>query len=248
MKNIDKSERIGYVATNLSGLKMRCVEFFNPNNITVEFEDGYVIYNVQWSNFIRGKVKNRMSITSISKNGKLSKEYYTWLHMLERSIDKSLKDKKPTYKDCRCCKEWLSFDDFNKWLHSQENFQIWKSLKWSALDKDILIKGNKLYSPETCLLVPLNVNTLFVKRDSLRGKYPVGVFFENGKYRATCSDPFLNTMKTIGYYQTLDEAFISYKNYKENIIKQVANIEFTNKTITKKCRDAMLEYKVEIGD
>lgn len=121
-------------------------------------------------------------------------------------------------------------------------------MKWSAIDKDILIKGNKIYSPETCCLVPVNVNNLFVKHDSLRGDYPIGVFLENDKYVAKCTNSIVGKSIRIGLYDTVEEAFNAYKKYKENLIKEIADIEYNNGTITKKCRDAMYLYKVEIND
>ena len=45
------------------------------------------------------------------------------------------------------------------------------------LDKDILFKGNKIYSPSTCIYVPHRINSLFTKSDSARGDYPIGVTY-----------------------------------------------------------------------
>lgn len=248
-RKVDKFERIGVIVTNISGLQMKCIEYYNSSNVSVEFENGYIVYNVQWNNFIRGKVKNKLMKATTNNNKKLSKEYYTWLNMLDRCCNKKIKEQKPTYKDCICCDEWLSFDNFNKWLHSQENFHIWKNSKWSAIDKDILIKGNKIYSPNTCCLVPNNVNTLFVKHDSARGNFPIGVSInKQNKYVAQCSNPFVGKLVFIRICDTKEEAFLAYKEYKERLIKQIADIEYNNGAITKQCKDAMFNYIVEIND
>lgn len=249
-RKVNKTERIGVIATNISGLQMKCIEYYGSSNISVEFENGYIAHNVQWNNFIRGKVKNKLEKDSkIFKDGKLSKEYYTWLHMLDRCFNEKIKEQKPTYKNCVCCDEWLIFDNFYNWLHKQENFIIWKNLKWSAIDKDILVKGNKIYSPDTCCLVPINVNSLFVKQDVNRGDLPIGVFIRNGKYEAYCANSLINKKAVlIGSYDNQEDAFLCYKQYKENLIKQIADIEYNNKTITKECRDAMYKYSVEIND
>jgi hypothetical protein len=69
------------------------------------------------------------------------------------------------YKNVSCCKEWFLYDNFYEWLHKQENFEIWKNMPRSALDKDILVKGNKVYGPDTCCLVPNYVNSLFISRN-----------------------------------------------------------------------------------
>ena len=57
------------------------------------------------------------------------------------------------------------------------------------LDKDILIKGNKIYSPQTCCFVPENLNSLITKNDSIRNNLPIGVSWDKkkNKFISTCS-------------------------------------------------------------
>ena len=115
------------------------------------------------------------------------------------------------------------------------------------LDKDILIKGNKTYSPEACVFVPKKINSLFTKANNLRGDYPIGVsYFKE-------SDKFKSQYKTmdgkeihLGLFDTPEEAFISYKNAKEKYIKQIAE-EYKSK-IPQKLYKAMINYEVEITD
>ena len=169
--------------------------------------------------------------------------------MLQRCFDEETKERRPTYIDVVCCKEWLLFETFYEWLHEQKNFDKWfNGNKW-ALDKDILVKGNKVYSPETCCLVPNNINQLFVKSNSIRGVLPIGITMNNGKFMAQCSNPFTKEKSVnLGIYQTVEQAFQVYKTYKENIIKQMAKIEFNKGNITEECCNAMMNYKVEISD
>ena len=86
--------------------------------------------------------------------------------MLRRCYDEKLHKKYPTYIDCKVCEEWLNFQNFAKWYYNNyyeiENEKI-------CLDKDILHKGNKIYSPDNCVFVPNNINVLFVKSDKSRG-------------------------------------------------------------------------------
>lgn len=186
MRTSNKNERIGTIIENISGFKMKCIDYRNSMDIDVEFLDcGEIVKNVQWNNFIRGKVKNNQH-----KYVDDRKERNAWQQMIRRCFDENVKEEKPTYKNASCCDEWLSYDNFYKWLTTQENYEKWKTLKWSAIDKDILNKGNKIYSPENCLLVPVNVNNLFVKHDALRGDCPIGVFPLNEKYIARCTNPF----------------------------------------------------------
>lgn len=177
------------------------------------------------------------------------REYYTWAHMIERCFDEKLKTKQPAYKDIKCCEEWLNYENFYEWLHSQPNFDKWYNGKRWALDKDILNKGNKVYSPENCCLIPQSVNCLFLKREALRGKYPIGVTYKNDGFVACCNNSLIGKREELGSYSTPENAFyFGYKPYKEKIIKQVAEIEYESGNITEECYKAMMEYQVEITD
>lgn len=206
-----KSQRIGTRVNNISGFEMECIEYRNSMDIDVKFLiSGKIVKNVQWNNFVRGKVKDGY----VNNCHNYDKTYGMWSNMIKRCFDLQYKQQKPTYKDATCCKEWLLYENFYEWLCSQENFEKWKNLKWSAIDKDIFQKGNKLYSPETCFLVPVNVNNLFVKHDKLRGEYPIGVSKNGNKYEASCTNSLENKVVFIGIYDTAEKAFFAYKKYK----------------------------------
>lgn len=88
-----------------------------------------------------------------------------------------------------------------------------------------------------------------MKREAERGKYPIGVSYkDNEGFVATCHNPFSNQSEKLGSYSTPEKAFGVYKVYKEDIIKQVAEIEYKNENITKECYEAMMKYIVEIDD
>lgn len=239
---------------------MKIIEYNKSDDIVVEFQDEHKYkVNTIYGNFKSGSVRNPyypsiygIGITgckySSKENGITTKEYNAWVDILKRCFIKKTKDKQPSYKDVECCAEWLNFEVFYEWLHNQPNFDKWKNGKRWAVDKDILIKGNKIYSPETCRLVPQNVNCLFLKREAERGKYPIGVRYTENGFLAKCRNPFLDKAVELGYYSTPEKAFEVYKVYKENIIKQVAEIEYKNGNITKDTYKAMMNYKVEITD
>lgn len=246
---------------NNQGCLMKIIECKDKTNIVVEFQDKYKAkVNTQYVNFQRGIVKNPYfpSVYGIgiignkyirSINCREIKEYEAWKCMLRRCYDNKTQSNQPTYKNVTCCKEWLNYENFYEWLHSQPNFDKWKNGKRWALDKDILNKGNKIYSPENCCLIPQNVNCLFLKREAERGKYPIGVSYVNNRgFLATCNNSITGERAELGYYSTPENAFNAYKVYKENIIKQVAEIEYEKGNITKQCYNAMLNYEVEIDD
>ena len=255
-----KMERLGETNVNNKGYPMKIIEYNNVNNIIVEFLDKYKAkVHTSYQCFLSGGIKNPYapSVCGVGMIGnkyparikyKNTKEYKVWHNMLRRCFNKKEKERRPTYQNVSVCKEWLLFENFYEWLHSQENFEKWYSgFRWS-IDKDILVKGNKIYSPETCCLVPNEINTLFERKENQRGKYPIGVSKTKNGYSATCSNPYGNTARWLGTYYTVEEAFQVYKKYKENLIKQIAEIEHNNGNITKKCYDAMLRYEVEITD
>ena len=121
-----------------------------------------------------------------------------------------------------------------------------------CLDKDILIKGNKIYSPNTCLIVPERINTLFIKCDNSRGEYPIGVVENQDKKSnyvgLTVFCCTLYERKYLGSFPINKpfQAFTCYKNFKENYIKQVAD-EYKD-IIPQRLYDAMYKYEVEIND
>ena len=119
-----------------------------------------------------------------------------------------------------------------------------------CLDKDILVKHNKIYSPETCVFVPQTINKLFTKRQNDRGESVIGTSPIDGKYRARCYMINLETGKSkceyLGLFDTQEKAFKIYKYYKEKNIKMVA--DYFREQIPDKLYDALYNYEVEIDD
>lgn len=245
---------------NNQGCLMKIVEYNKSNDIIVEFQDDHKTrVRTIYANFKSGSIKNPYypSVYGVgiigtkyprSVNCRNIKEYETWRHILRRCYDSELKGRQPTYNNVSCCEEWLSYENFYEWLHKQPNFDKWYEGKRWAVDKDIFTKRNKVYSPENCCLVPQNVNCLFLKREAERGKYPIGVRYTKDGFLAVCRNPFLDSAEELGCYSTPEKAFQVYKVYKEDIIKQVAQIEYESSNITEECYESMMKYEVEIDD
>lgn len=177
------------------------------------------------------------------ENGKHTKIYNTWKHMLMRCYDPKYHEKKPTYTGCEVAEEWLNFQTFAAWY--EDNYYEIPGQTMS-LDKDILVKGNKVYGPDTCVFVPQSINSLFTKSDAKRGELPIGVYYNNQKkkYRACCS--VNGKSKHLGYYDTPEEAFQAYKVFKEIYVNKVANENI--ELIPFELYLAMIEYEVEYDD
>ena len=185
-------------------------------------------------------------------NGKAVVEYEKWNSMFKRCYAESTHKIRPSYIGCSVCDEWKYYKNFYEWMHSQDNFEILEIIgEKYHLDKDILVINNKIYSPDTCELVPHIVNTLFISCNSHRGKYPIGVYYatDRHKFKAQCQDVFTGKYKNLGGYGTPEDAFfLGYKPFKEDVIKRVAEDEYSKGTITKRCFNAMMNYQVSIDD
>ena len=250
-----KIDRTGEIAYSNNGEKMVIIRYDNKNDIDVQFDDGTIVEHKQYNNFLKGKIKNPFSPTvygigfigkgrfkSKDENGKETKCYKMWLDMLRRCYCSKLQEKFPTYKGCTVCPEWWNFQNFAKWYYS--HFYEVGNEKM-ALDKDILKKGNKIYSAETCIFVPTSINVLFVKGDNKRGDYPIGVLKEGNKFRASLSKGNGKAIH-LGSFSTPNEAYQVYKKHKEEYIKEVA--EKYKSQIPHELYEAMINYEVEIDD
>lgn len=253
--------RIGEEIVNKYGSKCKIIEYNSHDDILVKFEDGY-IERGRYDAFKRGGILNwndkfvlgigykGKGEYKLKENGKDTFLYIEWHSMLSRCYNKNQHriNKNVAYKDCEVDEEWHNFQNFAKWW--ENNFYQIEG-EGMRLDKDILIKDNKIYSPSCCIIVPERINSLFCYRKSTKGDYPVGISKrkDNGRFRVRCSVRHENGKydnKELGTYSDPIEAFNVYKNFKEKYIKQVAD-EYKDK-IPKKLYDAMYKYEVEITD
>lgn len=181
-----------------------------------------------------------------SRNGgKHLKEYQLWVDMLKRCGNK-LHTKHLTYTGTTCSENFKSYTFFYEWCQEQVGFNLRdeKHRVW-CLDKDILIKGNKLYGEDTCVFIPQRLNKLLTKADKNRGDYFIGVARPRGcRFVANCVKDNINIR--IGTYDTEQEAFEAYKLFKEALIKEVANEYRTQ--LDPRAYQALLNYTVEITD
>lgn len=258
---VARKDRTGEVGYNKFGSEMTIIRYKNNSEIDVLFTKyNYVVKNNNYSNFKIGGITcpyepREYNIGYLgegeykkSKNGKMTKCYSTWHNMLMRCYDKDFQEKNPTYKYCVVCEEWLNFQNFAKW-YDENYYEIENEIM--CLDKDILIKGNKIYSPETCMFVPNNINILFTKNNRNRGKNPIGVSYHKRDdiYEANCHDCDGKQIY-LGRFKSKSEAFKIYKSFKEMIIKNA--IDKYKGVIPEphySClKVAMYNYKVEITD
>jgi hypothetical protein len=180
---------------------------------------------------------------SCAIGGKRTQEYSLWTNMLNRCYSSKYHDITPTYIGCSVSENFKNFQYFAEWCNKQIGF---KETNYQ-LDKDIVSKGNKLYSEDTCFFVPRELNMFLTNSNASRGTRPVGVSFNKpvNKYVAYCKDGY-GFQKHLGYFQNEIEAFQVYKTYKEALAKQLAK-EYEG-LVHPKVIEALNNYVVEITD
>ena len=255
-----RTDKIGEIGYNNFGSEMIIKEYKNNKDIDVYFpEYNWIAEHIQYNNFKKGNIKCPYEPRyygvgyigegkyKMSKNGKNKKEFKIWYNMLKRCYDPKHQEKEPTYKGCTVEEHLLNFQYMSEWI---ENNYYEIAGEQMCLDKDILCKGNKIYSRDTCIFVPQRINNLFTKRDNGRGDCPIGVHpNSSGNYQVMCSNGYGKNIP-LGTYSTEEEAFQVYKQYKEKLIKETID-SYEGKIpepYYSKLKIAMYNYEVKIDD
>jgi len=240
-----KKDRVGEKFTTKEGYVIQIINYVDSKNCDVMFlETGHVVYEKYYREIVSGSIKNvyHKSVKGVAFFGEgvfSAKEhrfiYKNWVNMIERCFSQKYKNKNPTYRDCYLCEEWHNFQNFAKWF--EENFNPTTMQRWH-LDKDILVKGNKVYSPETCCFVPREINNLLHDgKSNKKSNLPVGVRKEGNRYSVRMN--FDGKNKRIGVFDTAVKAGIAYQSAKSSYIKNVSE-KWGNK-ISDKTRLALIE-------
>lgn len=119
--------------------------------------------------------------------------YVKWASLRNRCIGEKFKVKFPTYVGVTCCESWLVYSNFKAWMQTQP----WEGME---LDKDILVRGNKIYCPEYCRFVPQRINKLLTDSETTRGKWPLGVNYRHKSADMVneLSKPFVAKISSFG--------------------------------------------------
>ena len=253
LNDVSYKDCVGKICKSKSSGDFKIVKYNNNTNVQIQFlKTGYET-KVHLGSIKIGSVKDPyapsvygVGITGTkypSKvDGVLTKEYNLWQSMLERCYSTNLKKRQPTYEYCEVSENFKSYEYFYEWCNKQVGFN---NKDWH-LDKDLLIKGNKVYSEDTCCFVPQEINLSVVTRKDYRGEYPVGVGYKplRKQYRARCNKFGKNVH--LGWFSTAEDAFYAYKKAKELYLKELANK--WKDQIDPRAYNALMNYQVEITD
>ena len=254
LNDINYKDCVGKVCKSKSSGDFKVLKYNDSKNVEIQFlKTGYEAV-VQLGHIKSGGVKD-LHLPSVygvgvvgtkypsTINGVKTKEYVLWSNMLERCYNDAYQKKQPTYEDCEVSDNFKSYDYFYEWCHKQIGFD---NQGWH-LDKDLLIKGNKVYNEDSCIFLPQEVNTLLTKSTVSRGEHLIGVYWNktNKAFRAMVSKN-KGKQEHLGYFNTELEAFNAYKEAKEYFVKEQA--EKWKGKIDNRAYDALMSYKVEITD
>lgn len=246
----NKESMVGKEFETKSYGKCVVVYYGDCRDVVGMFNEPFALVKCTLGSLQQGAVKNPMLPSVFGKGyigvGSYStmnkRAYSLWISMLARAYDDKFHQKHQTYSDVEVCKEWLNFQNFAKWCYSNKfiNYKDDKGRRYE-LDKDILVKGNKIYSPETCCFVPKDINLIF--SNSTR-TYPTGISKVNKGFVVYVN--CYGVKKYIGTYGNMVDAMEIYKKEKKEYMKDVAD-KWHDK-LDPRMYEALVNYEIEVTD
>ena len=254
LNDVSRKDCVGKVCKSKSSGDFKILKYNDSRNVEIQFLNTGYETTVELGSIKKGEVKDLYSPSVYgigvlgtkypsTINGVRTKEYGLWADVLRRCYSDDFKKKQPTYKGCKCSENFLHYEYFYEWCQSQVGFgnEGWQ------LDKDLLIKSNKVYSESTCVFLPPEINSLLIKCTASRGKHLIGVYW-NKKANAFMATVSKSTGKReyLGSFNTELEAFNAYKVAKESFVKEQA--KKWKGEIDDRAYKALMNYTVEITD
>lgn len=188
--------------------------------------------------------------TRESPGNKKTKACQLWENIRNRCEYLPVKDeiRFGKYSDVDSCSEWKDFQNFAEWFN-QVNLSGYFHEGWQ-LDKDLLIKGNKIYSPESCVFLPEGINKALQTKSRVRGELPIGLSYAKKKKQNivvafVCKEPEY-TVRAYLPSSMIEEGFYIYKKAREKYIKHLADIY--RDMLDPRAYEALMGYEVSMDD
>ena len=232
----------------------KILKYNNSRNVDIQFVTTGFETSAQLEHIKNGNVKDPYvpSVCGVgivgtkyppTVSGRNTKEYDLWNNMLKRCYSDGSKKQRPTYEGCKVSNNFLRYEYFYEWCHIQVGFN---NKDWQ-LDKDLLVKGNKVYNESTCVFLPKEINSVLTKSTASRGEYLIGVYWsKTHKAFAAQVRKSKGKREHLGFFKTEIEAFNAYKIAKESYLKELANK--WKGEIDGRAYKALVDYEVDITD
>lgn len=210
---------VGSRHTNNNGEWYTVIERIDNNLRVIEFDEPYKTKREVFTSAIKsGNIKNNFSPSVYGKgilgtneviNTESNTCYRVWALMLKRCFSEEYKQRNPTYRDVTVCDEWLLFTNFREWFNI--NY-----IQGFELDKDLIgdYKESKVYSPDTCVFIPHNVNTFLVYKN-YSDTSGISLSKSKNRYIVNCNTFMEDTNGYIGSFGTREEALECYNNHRK---------------------------------
>ena len=258
LNDVSYKDCVGKVCKSKSSGDFKILKYNNSKNVEIQFVDTGYRKVAEMKDVRNGNVKDPYvpSVFGVgvlgtkylsAVNGRNTKEYNLWHSMLRRCYSDKYKKKHPTYEGCEVSDKFKSYEYFYEWRHSQIGFDNDGNGNPFQLDKDLLVKGNKVYSENVCVFIPSEINSLLINNTASRGEHLIGVNWCKTKkaFKAqVCKNK--GNQEHLGYFKTELEAFNAYKTAKESFVKEQA--EKWQSQIDPRAYEALMNYTVEITD
>ena len=245
---------VGKICKSKSSGDFKILKYNNSRNVVIQFLKTGFETVARLDHIKSGEIKDPYSPSVCSVgisgtkypskvNGVTTKEYDLWNGMLVRCYSDNFKKKNPTYEGCEASENFKSYEYFYEWCQKQIGFN---NEGWH-LDKDLLIKGNKVYSETTCVFLPQEINKILTKRTTSRGEYLIGIYWSK-THKAFKAQVGKNKggREYLGLFNTELEAYNAYKIAKESFVKEQANN--WKSQIDPRAHEALMKYTVNITD
>ena len=254
LNDVNCKDCVGKVCKSKSSGDFKIVKYNDAKDVEIQFVNTMFETTAELGNIRNGNVKDPYSpsvygvgITGTKYqptiNGVNTKEYELWRGMLKRCYSDTYQKKHPTYIGCEVSDNFKSYEYFYEWCQSQVGFgnEGWQ------LDKDLLVKGNKVYSDDFCVFLPKEINLVLTKSNKTRGEHLIGVcWHKRDKTFVARVSRNKGCSEHLGSFKTELEAFNAYKKAKEVFVKEQAN-EWKGQ-IDERAYEALMNYQVNIDD
>lgn len=207
----------GDIAIVLEYISYECVWVtFKDTNTPSDFK-----LKCQLGDLRRGRVKNPYKrkicgvgykgvgpyVPSVGRN--TTKCWHVWRNMISRCYDENNK----SYQSygavgVTVCEDWHNFQNFAEWYY--ENFKE----GWE-IDKDIF--GGDIYSPESCVMIPKELNNFF-KRKTLQAE-DNGIHFDKAKNSYVAQITHQQNHTHLGRFKIKEDAINAFRKEKQKLMK-----------------------------